>query len=350
MLTHSLCTDVQRNCNIADAKYAANYTLCTYLMKMREFCRWDKGYAYSQIMPKEEIGEWVSERESLWEKLEQEEFCPLVIDGKTFDPFATDEINQALLSKGLVYSGGLGARCIPHFFLGELEVAQSHEDYQVIISAQECARDLSAPPAMTLGDTIFIRRESVRRMCWEKVQEWRWHKIENAMSEAIACYDFDRDVEVALQHMTEEELAAIVLHEVGEIKTSKVLGDEWKNLLVEIKSARVELMLRTIKDLFADALVTLPGLLAANKTASIHFHAGNMVAMRRQLCPSFANEYQQWEKLGSVGEAPEPNESLLKWSEHSAAHWQKILRQVLLMYQQEKTSVEIETFIEQSRL
>ncbi|HSP01523.1 MAG TPA: hypothetical protein VLN90_08695, partial [Thioalkalivibrio sp.] len=31
---------VQRNCDIADARHAGNDTLCTYLLKMREFYRW----------------------------------------------------------------------------------------------------------------------------------------------------------------------------------------------------------------------------------------------------------------------------------------------------------------------
>ena len=120
MLPDSLCSLVQHNCNIVDAKYAANFSLCTYLMKMREYCRWDKGYAYHEALSKEEVGEWVSERESLWDGLEQKTFTPIDIDGEKFDPFDTDIINKVLLPKGLVYSGGLGAGAVPHFFLAKL--------------------------------------------------------------------------------------------------------------------------------------------------------------------------------------------------------------------------------------
>ena len=33
---------ISRNCHISDAQYAGNYTLCIYLLKIREFYRWEK--------------------------------------------------------------------------------------------------------------------------------------------------------------------------------------------------------------------------------------------------------------------------------------------------------------------
>ena len=126
MFPDSLCSLVQHNCNIVDAKYASNFTLCTYLMKMREYCRWEKGYSYSDMLSKEEVGEWVSERELLWDDLEQKSFSAIQIDGELHDPFDTDNINNVLLAKGMVYSGGVGMRSVPHFFLGKLDATQSY--------------------------------------------------------------------------------------------------------------------------------------------------------------------------------------------------------------------------------
>ena len=37
-----LSDTVQLNCHISDARHAGNYTLCIYLLKMREFYRWEK--------------------------------------------------------------------------------------------------------------------------------------------------------------------------------------------------------------------------------------------------------------------------------------------------------------------
>ena len=321
MTTDSLCSLVQHNCNIADARHAANYTLCTYLMKMREFCRWDKGYSYDELLPKEEVGEWVSARESLWEALEEESYLPIEVDNQTFDPFDTEAINHALLPKGMVYSGGVGAGCSPHFFLGKLASKESYDDHQVILSSEECARDLGAPPAMTLGNTIFIRKESVRRMLWEKLQEWRWHKCESPMSRALSFYNFDSDSDVALDEMTDAELDSILLHEQGEIKTSEVLGDNWKTYLASVDNTRHELMLRAVKDLFADSLVTLPTLIEKNKIASIHFFAGNMSPLRRQLCPSFIQAYTDWNNEGDLI-------NLSQWAERSAGHWLQVVTRI----------------------
>ena len=324
MLTETLNQSFQHNCNLADAKHAANFTLCTYLMKMREFCRWDLGYSLSEKLPKEAVGEWVSQREALWEDIEEQDYQALTIDGLDFDPFATQEINAKLMPQGLVYSGGLGKRSVPHFFLAQLESQHQMEDYQIIVTTQEFARDLSAPPAMTLGNTIFIRKQSVRRMLWEKAQEWRWHKIENAMSRAFSYYPFTDDAELALDQMTETEIKSILLHEQGEVETSRLLGEEWKYFLSQVDNTRLELMLRSIKDLYADTSVTLPNLLHADNASSLHFFAGNMTALRKDLCPSFTQYYERWRDHDDVG-------AFQEWTQRAQEHWKGVLDEIMRM-------------------
>jgi hypothetical protein len=51
---------VQRNCDIADAQFAGNYSLCTYLLKMREFYRWERGLPFSAALDRQAVGDWVS--------------------------------------------------------------------------------------------------------------------------------------------------------------------------------------------------------------------------------------------------------------------------------------------------
>ena len=343
MITDSLCEAVQHNCNIADAKHAGNFTLCTYLMKMREYCRWDKGYSCNDVLSKEEVGEWVTQRESLWDQLEQQSFKSIQIEDKLFDPFDTDAINESLFPYGMVYSGGIGARSVPHFFLGKLDAAKSYDDYDVVICAEECARDLGSPPAMTLQNKIFIRKESIRRMLWEKLQESRWSKLENAASRAFSFYDFKHNLDDALDQMTEVESCAIILHEQGEMEATKLLGTQWKEFLSENTSSRLDLMLRAIKDFYADSISTLPMLIDKNKVASIHFYAANMSAMRKHLCPSFLMAYRQWFKSGSVIE-------LKSWLNTSKQHWPQLCADVLLMYENKQSEHEIEKFIEDNRL
>ena len=71
-----LIDSVRFNCNLADARHAGNYTMCIYLLKMREFFRWEAGYELTDSLPREEIGRWLGEREALWESLDDEEFRP----------------------------------------------------------------------------------------------------------------------------------------------------------------------------------------------------------------------------------------------------------------------------------
>lgn len=343
MFTESVCQAVQHNCNIVDAKYAGNFTLCIYLMKMREYCRWDKGYAFSDLLSKEEVGEWVTNRESMWDELDKQSYAPIEINGSSYDPFDTDSINAALKNYGMVYSGGLGARAVPHFFLGKLDRTQKFNDYEVVIASDECARDLNSPPAMTLQNKIFIRKESIRRMLWEKLQEWQWHKIENAASRAFSYYDFKQDVDNALDQMTQAELQSIVLHEKGEIDSAKQLGSDWKLFLSTISSSRLELLLRAAKDFYADTLVMLPELIQNNNHASIHFYAANMTPLRKQMCASFLLAYKQW--IDS-----KDNAVLNQWLCVSKKHWQRVCQKALFMHLDGSGERDIEKFIDNNSM
>ena len=76
---NGLAHAVQRNCHIADARHGADYTMCVYLMKMREYYRWEKGLGYDARLPNEEVGDWLMKREELWDSLSEAEFAPLRI-------------------------------------------------------------------------------------------------------------------------------------------------------------------------------------------------------------------------------------------------------------------------------
>mgnify|MGYP005716666927 FL=1 len=142
------------------------------------------------------------------------------------------------------------------------------------------------------------------------------------MSKAFSYYPFDDDIDAALDAMTSVELNSILLHEKGEIETSNILGDDWKTLLAEVTDARVELMLRTIKDLYADSCVTLPKLIESNNAASLHFFAGNMTALRKDLCPSFVTTYQAWCKGASL-------ENFSAWVLRAQQHWHELIKELL---------------------
>ncbi len=296
-------------------------------------------------MPNDEVGSWLTKRERLWETLENEPFMPIFIGGRLVDPFNTEDINRALVPKGYVYSGGIGRQATPHFFLGRLEKQIDYHGFKVLISADECARDLTAPPAMALGKTIFIRRESLQRMIWEKVQEWQWNRFENPMSRAISFYDFEGDFDEALEQMTEHELRAAVLHEIGEIMAGETLGKCWEELLFSLPRSKVELMARAVRDHLADALSTLPELLDSEDVASLHFYMANMTGMRKDLFPSFSESYRMWVDSESLG-------ALKRILKKSKAHWLTLSKKMLELYDRhgEHSPPYLEKLIEANRL
>ena len=295
-----LASAVQRNCDISDARHAADYGMCTFLLKMREYYRWERELPLTQVLPRSEVGDWLSAREAEWRELEAQEFVPLPLESGAADPLAADEANRDLLPRGLVYSAGYGRFGKPVFFLGALLRVQEREGCQVIVSSCEYARELSAPPAMLLGRTIYVRMESVRRYLWERIEEWHWRRLEGRRARALASYDFVADPESALARMAENEAESMILHELGEARAGELLGPAWKDMVTSVARTPAEAHARALRDLLADCLSTLPALVARENVAALHFHFATYDAPRRELFPQGLVAYEEFVRSGSL--------------------------------------------------
>jgi len=338
-----LIETVQYNCHIADARHAGDYTLCVYLLKMREMYRWEQGIDFKTMLTTDDVGDWLTEREGVWDDVEELEYKPLQINGKTYDPFDNDLINTLLEKEKLVYNAGLGIRCRPHFFVAELEDQIEQNDYTIYISGKEYARDMAAPAAMAQEHRIFIRRESLRRVIWEILDDARVNGLDNPLTRAMSYYDFDNDAEVALNQMAEAEIDFVIQHEIGEVKAGHILGEGWNDRLNSLARTQAEIMLRAIRDHLADSITTLPALLKANKPASLHFYFGNMTAMRKHLAPTLMQAYEHWYEKDDLSQ-------LQKIAERSQSHWQNIADGVVELYEKSPEAEPIEAFIKSNKL
>ena len=325
----TLVADVQHNCHIADARHGTDYGLCTYLMKMREYYRWEKGLGYTDSLGKDEVGDWLSERETLWDEVGTSEYRALVIHGKEHDPFDAESVNLRLREHGLIYSGGLVQSGRAQFFLAELADYEPGEDgFELWIGQRELARGLYAPPAMTRGRTIYLRRESLKQFLWEKYESWLWNRPDNAMGRALACYPFEQDVNRALEQMMASEMHVLRAHEIGEYRVGERLGPEWEEMLLAVLATPGELMLRAVRDHLADCLETLPMLLGESMPeASLHTFMGNLGNMRKAIFPSLLSAYEAWLQgdVAPLGELPA----------RAAPHWESVAGQALALYREQ---------------
>ncbi len=292
---------VQTNCHIADARHAADLTLCTYLLQMREFYRWEQGLALAATLPREAIGSWIAERESLWQSLEEAELMPLPVVGfhKGLDPFDVATVNRQLQAHGLVYGAGLVGSDRPVFFVAHLESRVERDGLQVLNLGREWARCLLAPPAVLARvderPTVLLRRESLARWCWEKFEAFSLRPHPGtAMHATVLAYGLDRGFEQALPRWLEEQAEVMLLHEIGERQAGDWLGPAWAALRLSLASRRAELYARAVRDHLADLVVTLPTLLARDAQASLHMWFASYDGLREQLFPGLKRAYQAW--------------------------------------------------------
>ena len=322
----ALIEAVQFNCDIVDARHGSDYGICTYLMKMRELFRWQRGLPLGARLGKDEVGNWLSAREAHLESLEQADFIALSWDGHSIDPFDEDAVNAVLACSGLVYSAGLVDGARPQFCLAEMEGEQRSDNGFVLrVSGRELARCLNSPPAMTRGPNIFLRRESLRRFLWEKYESWLWSRPDNAMARAIAHYPFETALGDALDAITAAEMAVIEAHERGEHLAGLELGESWEAMLLDLSLTPAELMARAVRDHLADCTHTLPMLMEEGREPSLHLFMANLGAMRKQLFPTLQLAYGDWLASG--------DKSVFSGPIHEGSvHWLGLARRLLVLH------------------
>ncbi|MBS3935688.1 MAG: hypothetical protein KGZ43_05900 [Sulfuritalea sp.] len=326
MIAHfdRLVAAVQRNCHIADARHAREMTLCTYLLEMREFYRWESGIPLGDPLARAEVGEWLNGREALWETLAEHDFAPLRLAGVEYEPFAVADINREILPHGLVYGAGIGRFGKPHFFLGRLARQEEKDGLTVLVCACEYARDLTAIPAALQGGTVIVRREALRQWLWEKAEAWAMRRTPGALARALAAYGYPMeggDPRAALERMTDAETATLILHERGEHAAGRRLGTGWEERLAGARKRRTEILMRAVRDNLADCLVTLPALIERQAWPSLWFWFANLDGMRHALWPAMAG--YDYTKVGAGGTA------LQTLVQCGAAHWEAVAHQLL---------------------
>lgn len=330
-----LVKTVQHNCHISDAIYAGNYTVCVFLLKMRELYRWEQGLALTAAIKREDVGEWLAAREAKWDGIEGEDFAPLALAGSEHGAYDVAKINNVLAPEGYVYSGGMGLFGKPHFFIGALKRRETAEGVEIYVAGEEYARDLVAPPSMYRDGVVFIRTESLRRYLWERIEDWRFlkAKAEHPMGRAIASYDAkllkhasedaaEDATEAVLDRMSEAETESLILHELGEARAARLLGPGWGEMIAAHPRSKLEFYARGARDLLADSMTTLPSLIAEDNAPSLHIYFSNFSGVRKALYPALHAAYNRWAEGGPIA-------GLLDVVKRGEYHWRETSRMAL---------------------
>jgi len=326
-----LCASIQKNCHLSDKNHAQNYGLCTYLLKMREMYRWEKDIPLTTSLDNKSVGAWLSEREALWDDLGEPDYQCLPLENQCLDPFDSTTINRKLVPAGLVYSGGYGQFCKPSFFIGRLLQHEQQEDLDIFITDDEFARDLNAPPAMSQGQTIYIRRDALRRALWQRLEDWQWKQPDNpVLAQIIEHYQAKQNMEAALEQMADDEITSMILHETGEVQAGKHLGGDWEKLLIEVAGKKAEYLARAVRDHLADCSVTLPQLIEQQNTRTLLMYIANFKGMRKALFPQLFEALRQWQTQ------PQQWHLLQTVVEQGQEHWLRVAQDWLTLYQHQE--------------
>ena len=323
-----LVETVQHNCDIADARFAGEDTLCIYLLKMREYYRWRIGASLNEPLANDLLGNWIQKMEMRWDDMESQDYLPLKLGDQSFDRFDNRRINEIINPLGFVYSGGLGRRSQPVFFLGQLENVETTANCTVLISDRELARNIAAPPGMSHDGFIYVRRDALRRYLATQIEEWKLSRRDDATMNVMAHYGFDQTPDNALETLLNCEQENLILHEIGERVAEELIGDGWRNVIKNTKNPIHELKLRAIRDNLADCVTSLPAFLSFCDQISLDFYYANMTPLRREMFPSFCAAYHLAKSYGDF-------RKLTNVVVQGRKHWLKMSRELVSLREQD---------------
>jgi hypothetical protein len=281
---------IQRNCDISDARYGGVFSVCGLALRLRDLFKWERGLAPWEEGDPAEVLNWIGVREEYWETLADCDYAALCMNGRSWEPFDTADVNPVLSALGLYYGAGYARGLKPTFFLAAVEDRREIEGCSVFTLGHEMARDLQTLPALSQGRTILLRRESALRFLWDQIS-YVAPSARRALHAAMHACKITDYRPAALRHDLYKLLGvqeAIHLHhELGEIHETEFRRDLWQEIIAAFPLTRVELLARHVKDLLADtnALGTLRWILRTRSVAGLALYVAFADRVTKALFP-----------------------------------------------------------------
>ena len=293
MILNEITEQVKYNCNVSDANYWGYFSMCNLLLKLRELYFHENSMNHASRPEKNEVAEWISVRENLWETLEEKEFEKIKINGTYYDPFDIDLINDYLIPDSMLYGAGYGLLKKPIFFMGEIKSRHSLDNKNIWIIHKEFCRELSPPFAMSQKNNIFIRLDILREYLYNKYLELKTRSEKDSLRLAFEHYGcmYDQDRTSTLDEISKisDEISKILIwHEIGEINERDADG-VWLDIVAASDDRLTEFRLRGIKDILADTseMGTLRKILDHKDRGLLFFYSALLDETRKTLFPEF---------------------------------------------------------------
>ena len=214
----------------------------------------------------------------------------------TFNYLNSQGINRHLIPSGLYYGAGYGRRLKPTFFLGTIKEQRLSGGYTIIVLERELAWTYPWPRPRVRERLLSSEWTPYDSSCGPKSRK---RKSGNGKATDMALFHYGWNPSLPpdrqLDWIVQSEMETILFHETGEAMDRSFPQGLWRLLLVHFPFSRIELYLRTLKDLLADTHSggTINFIIRETEGGSLGFYLSNLKGLRRSLFPEIVNGDQR---------------------------------------------------------
>jgi hypothetical protein len=294
---------VRHNCDVSDAKNAGLYSICGLALRLRDLFKWEMGLPPWEEKDSPEILDWIGGREQRWEKLADDHFSCISIQGRDFEPFDTTAINALLEPTGFYYGAGYAHGLKPTFFLARLEKKELIDGTAVVILGKELARDLLTIPALCQDHRVLLRQDSARLHLWDKMFYLK-KSARPALQFALASCGLETEggdgLRQKLEAVSDVYRDNYIYHEIGEMRDKVFDRQEWREMVADYSQSPVELLVRSIKDLLADTNEhgTLQHIVAERNAAAFGLYTAFIDGLAKEIFSELTPAFQKFASSG----------------------------------------------------
>lgn len=290
---------IQRNCDISDARDNGIYSICMLVLKLRNLYKWEHGIEPWEEPEPSDLLDWIDAKENYWEKIIDEPYQPVLLNGSAIDPYDIEKINKQLVGRNILYGAGYGRSLKSIFFLADIIKKDSIEGCSVFLLGCERAKELSSPFAMLQDSTIIIRREPLRFFFWDQIQEIRssckasLHHALNQFGILVDGHLNQDKFRAELDRIVDSEIPIFIYHEVGEKLEKSLDSHVLRKIISVFPDSAIEYVTRAVKDILADThpqgMVSY--IIQEKREASLGFYAGFLAGLRKELFPHLSERF-----------------------------------------------------------